>query len=75
MVGGVNGRFSHLLAFDTLLSRLGYKDGLNPALKAAIEADQCWPSKSAGPTVVPPELPGSVVVFPSAQKIERGHHE
>lgn len=61
----MSGPFSSLLALDALFARPGCRDGLNPALKAAMQADQNWPSRSAGPDRQDGPLPENAVPFPA----------
>lgn len=61
----MSGPFSNLLALDALFSRPGCSDGLNPALKAAMQADDNWPTHSAGPVRRDGPLPENAIPFPA----------
>ena len=64
----MTGPFSHLLALDALVSQHGRTDGLNPALRAAMDADQRWPSRSGGPATDAKTLPDGGAAFPPPPK-------
>jgi hypothetical protein len=56
--------FADLLAMDALAQRTGA--GLNPRLRAAIEAQSRFPSKVSGPIpdIAPEDLPEGVTPIP-----------
>lgn len=60
-----------LLAMDAFAQRTGV--GLNPRLRAAIEADVRFPAKRAGPIpeVAPEDLPEEIAAFPQSDAGER----